>query len=414
MKSIDKALSASKNEFQILYERLILNIMKLRNNSGLTQNQLAKKTNISHTTIARIENFSMQPTLLMTMKILDNYGMTLEIKSKNDMAFEELYNRIEEINKASTSVPSELKEEEFNILLNELFESIRTSINYENEYSLSIDSILDNYLTLLEKHSINESVTSKVRRFNKYIKIILEEYCFGQHNLAYELFKEMIRSCINIECFIKDLNNETIMYRARKKKKKNYSKDELFHIPLDKRYKVSTERYSYPGLPCLYLGSSKEVCAEELSHDESELVFAKIIYNARQKNKVFDLTSIFFDVLTNHSCETCENFLVNYPLVIACSTYIDYENKDDVKFKEEYILPQLLLEFIINESILENEKVLGIKYFSVKKDYLNSFIKGNIQELTNICNYVFPCRSIKEKEGVCKELKSYFDIVKIS
>ena len=58
---------------------LILQLMKLRNKKGITQNQLAKQIGVSHTTIARIENFSMQPTLKTLTQILDVYGMTLEI-----------------------------------------------------------------------------------------------------------------------------------------------------------------------------------------------------------------------------------------------------------------------------------------------------------------------------------------------
>ena len=38
----------------------------------------------------------------------------------------------------------------------------------------------------------------------------------------------------------------------------------MFHIPFNKRGKVETQRYSAPGYPCLYLGSSVNACWEEL------------------------------------------------------------------------------------------------------------------------------------------------------
>jgi hypothetical protein len=40
--------------------------------------------------------------------------------------------------------------------------------------------------------------------------------------------------------------------------------DKIFHVPFNLRHKVSSQRYSVPGLPCLYLGGSIWICWEEL------------------------------------------------------------------------------------------------------------------------------------------------------
>ncbi|WP_293880615.1 MULTISPECIES: hypothetical protein [unclassified Sphingobacterium] len=42
------------------------------------------------------------------------------------------------------------------------------------------------------------------------------------------------------------------------------SKEDLFHIPFDKRSLVSTQRFSISGLPSLYLANSIYVAWEEM------------------------------------------------------------------------------------------------------------------------------------------------------
>ena len=39
----------------------------------------------------------------------------------------------------------------------------------------------------------------------------------------------------------------------------------MFHIKYSLRSKVKTQRFSFPGLPCLYLGASSYVCWLELN-----------------------------------------------------------------------------------------------------------------------------------------------------
>src|SRR5205823_638449 len=43
---------------------------------------------------------------------------------------------------------------------------------------------------------------------------------------------------------------------------------DLFHIPFNSRHLITNQRYSFPGLPCLYLGQSLYVCWEELGRPD--------------------------------------------------------------------------------------------------------------------------------------------------
>lgn len=413
MKTIDSML-ISKNLGGIgksSSEHLILQLMKLRNRKGITQNQLAKQIDVSHTTIARIENFSMQPTLKMLTQILDVYGMTLEIVPKKNYGISELENATEEISINKSKLSSKNLIEIISIFCKET----TLYVDSKEDYINFIDDILTKYLEIMTLFNVDDYILCRVNRFNKYINIILSEYCCGRHNLAYDILKEALLACIDIEVFMKDMSNNCVLYRGRKKKKKRYTKQEMFHIPFESRYIVSTQRYSFPGLPCLYLGSSSDVCVTELNENVSDLAIARLIYHEKQqKNKILDLTGLFFDYFSG-AYETCiEKFLINLPLVLVCSTYINYKKEDAVKFKKEYIIPQLLLEYIINESILKDNKVIGIKYFSVKEDFLNCFSKGDFYTMQKICNYVFPTIDAKNRNGYCTQLSNLFEVVEIT
>ena len=390
---------------------LILQLMKLRNKKGITQNQLAKQIGVSHTTIARIENFSMQPTLKTLTQILDVYGMTLEIVAAENKIAPLIKTDTKEIDITKSNVSSK----KFLEIISVVRKKINLHISIEDDYISFIDKLLTEYIEILTIYSVGDYVLNRIGRFNKYISIILNEYCCGRHNSAYEIFKEVLSECVDIEVFIKDMSNNSVLYRGRKKKKKRYNKQEMFHIPFESRYIVNTQRYSFPGLPCLYLGSSSEVCLTELNESTNNLAIARLIYHEKtEKHKILDLTSIFFDYFAG-VYETCfEKFLINLPLVLVCSTYIDYNREDKAKFKKEYIIPQLLLEYIINESILEENKIIGIKYFSVKEDFLGFFERGEFYNMQKKCNYVFPTIDAKNSKGYCSHLSNLFEVVEIT
>ena len=398
---------------KITSEFLVLQLMKLRNKKGITQNQLAKEINVSHTTIARIENFSMQPTLKMVAQILDVYGMTLKIvpqQQDNCLKIESHLenNKVNSTKKSSTTVQVMLK------IITDFCRKVSFAVSSEEDYNEYLNSALLLYIEMLKNNNVDSHVVTKVSRFNKYITIILNEYCSGQHNLAYSFFKEALSLFIDIDLFVKDISSDSVFYRGRKKRKVRLTKNDMFHIPFEKRYKVSTQRYSFPGLPCLYLGSTPEVCASELDKDMSKLAIARFVYhNQENEYKVFDLTSLFFDYFSGLYEDCADRFLANFPLIFICSTYISYSDENDAKFKKEYIIPQLLLEYIINESILKENKLIGIKYFSVKENFIEHFLKEDYYSLKKICNYVFPTRDTSDSKGFCRQLENIFEIVEV-
>lgn len=87
-------------------------------------------------------------------------------------------------------------------------------------------------------------------------------------------------------------------------------------------------------------------------------------------------------------------FLIMFPLSIACSIRVKDVNAN---FKPEYIIPQLLLQYIST-----NPHIDGITYLSTLIDY------RKINDVPSY-NYVFPVKNIA-KEGFCSTLIGKFHL----
>ena len=173
------------------------------------------------------------------------------------------------------------------------------------------------------------------------------------------------------------------LYRMRTEKYS--SPGELFHIPFDKRSKVSPERFSILGYPILYLGKSLYICWEELNRPDISNITVSL-FRPKQHLNLVDLT---FPVDISCPC-MAYSFFIFYPLIMA--SMVRVKNPDD-PFKPEYCIPQDFLTFIKHHG-----KFDGIMYMSSKvKD--NATISNsrfnNILLLTN---------NTDQKEGYCSDL----------
>lgn len=294
-----------------------------------------------------------------------------------------------------------------NIDINDDIFVLKRIKNTEEYFPDYVDSYLKSYICFLKKNNIKSEIISIIENFSKNIYICLVEYYCGQHNSAKYYFDKAI-SCMNFKDIYEPLE-DNIFYRARDNSKSRLSTDEMFHIPLEKRYLVSTQRYSYPGLPCLYLGSSYQVCCDELNKWNDDLNIAIIEKNSTSKAMILNLH--FFEKFDFNklSYSDFEKFIIFWPLVACCSFV--YENFENMKFRPDYIVPQLLLEYIIDKNADEaikctGEKVCGIKYHSVKKAF---FIDKETDLKVSYNNYVFPVRS-NQSSGYCTNLKKQFDV----
>lgn len=157
--------------------------------------------------------------------------------------------------------------------------------------------------------------------------------------------------------------------------------------------------YSVPGMPSLYLANSIYVSWEELGRPSDNLIQAARFKNTREL-KLLDLTSDgYYGRRTLFSDGSISEYnMIIWPLIASCSVKVPDRN---VAFKPEYIIPQLLLQWI-NKHDLD-----GIKYSST---HINQSKNNHIGRLYNI---VIPVRTFMQKEGYCKELLEIFEVSRV-
>lgn len=145
---------------------------------------------------------------------------------------------------------------------------------------------------------------------------------------------------------------------------------ELFHIPHYKNYLVGTERYSMPGHPCLYLASQAELGWYECGKPV-KFAIAKFDIPQEEDNylkfidfseKLMPLKHSFFSWFHNEKDDIEAvrkyflKYLYTYPLRAACSVVVEHPGS---KFIEEYVMPQLLLQWVVMDEDFD-----GIRYES--------------------------------------------------
>src|SRR5262249_44356941 len=105
----------------------------------------------------------------------------------------------------------------------------------------------------------------------------IHEYMRGLPHRAYARLDQGIRNIMpEFSRFLQPVDHafQKELYRMRVEHEPGvtFSKPDLFHIPFDKRHKVTRQRYSIPGLPCLYLGGTLYICWEELRRPKFESI----------------------------------------------------------------------------------------------------------------------------------------------
>lgn len=175
-------------------------------------------------------------------------------------------------------------------------------------------------------------------------------------------------------------------YRIRKIEQEAFSveRKELFHISHNENYLVGTERYSMPGHPCLYLSSQAELAWYECSKPE-KFAIAKFSIPQEEENclKFIDFSEKLMPLKYSFSCwfhneddkdavrKYLLKYIYTYPLRAACSVVVEHPG---AKFVEEYIISQLLLQWVRNDEDFD-----GIRYESCfDSDDVKSFGGHNI------------------------------------
>ena len=252
----------------------------------------------------------------------------------------------------------------------------------------------------------DDNVAEVTRTCNKLNDIVTSVYQ-GLHSRAYTQLTNLLkggnkRPALGSSIMMYKLGaKEKPLYRMRKmENRRDVSYKDLFHIPLNKRGVVNTNRYSAPGYPCLYLGTSIYACWEELGRPPMSQSMV-----ARLRNDV-DLYLLDLRVPTQQQFgDHVIDYIRAFPLIIACSVKV----KDpDATFKPEYVIPQLLMEYVIDINVnnkMENP-ISGIYYTSV---FRNDDFGFGIEKLENIA---IPVQKPLSSKKYCQKLCDMFMLSK--
>lgn len=276
---------------------------------------------------------------------------------------------------------------------------------------VSFYDALYGFRTLLLEHKIvlEESsgitIEDAIKSVEDVLDIIIEihdRFYEGKIGEAFNLAKEFV-----IKDFFVGLPIDSPLFRARDNESGFlFSKEEMFHIPFDKRFLIGNQRYSVSGMPCLYLGGSPYVCWEELDRpDLNKCNFS--IFKNNEIVYVYDLCiPLVFKSLDD---------IRRTAIILACSIPANPDSKH--KFKEPYILPQCIFQAIIDKHYNAGEwfaedTIYGIRYYSTHyltgKTDIYSIDSNNENEMHRMVNYVFPSLSNSPK-GLSKPLQRAFD-----
>lgn len=75
----EKEYTEKEKKIMDMEYNIISNFIKIRKDSNISQEELAKKTNVIRTTIARVENHMNSPQLKTVLELLEPLGYTLEV-----------------------------------------------------------------------------------------------------------------------------------------------------------------------------------------------------------------------------------------------------------------------------------------------------------------------------------------------
>lgn len=298
-----------------------------------------------------------------------------------------------------------------------------------DEYIEAIERLPDDscYINVSEFGEENVNINDIKRNIPKIqiicdsLNDVIKQYYNGKPYNAYKVFENImkdIRPWLNIMKKSGDITNifgkDTLkLYRARVETKENISREDIFHIPLELRMKSSSYRYSIPGYPCIYLSTSAYACWEELGRPDLDTLIVSQFSLNRTSNQLsihvvdFGMSPQYLSYLLKDERLYGEHYIINYfvfwPLLALCSIIVAHRENP---LKPEYIIPQLMLQWIRNEFEQSNE-LYGIRYFSCCN---NQYRPESFMHY----NYVFPIEegTAMQKNGFSPNLSEAFLLTK--
>lgn len=202
-------------------------------------------------------------------------------------------------------------------------------------------------------------------------------------------------------------SGELLGFRIRSTESSSlYKKNEMFHIPFEKRHLVSNQRFSLTGYPCLYIGSSIYGSWEEVNRPNIDTCNIVSIKNS-QLIRMLDLRLPYFE----------EEKVVEYDASVLYRSIVAWlcsfrAKEKDASFIVEYVIPQMLTAALV-KSIPEHAQcaIMDCLYPS-GIIYTSSLYNTDVDlfhDADLFTNYVVPVQN-NSQSGLCSYLCSHFSI----
>ena len=234
---------------------------------------------------------------------------------------------------------------------------------------------LDEYVTVARKLDQTEIPTDKrvsidhIDSICNKIWLALKSYLRGDLSSAYRSMDDLFR-----QTALSDLvtsmsqigrpvsGGRAVSFRLRESQSPLLNSGELFHVPIQRRHLIESNRFSVPGLPTLYLGGSLLTCWHELGCPSFESTYAAAIWMERdQECRVFSLSATPQAINSylpyaeeyqqeEQASELAGDLLFQWPLLMCCLIPVKHPNSP---FKPEYLLPQGLMSFVTHNKDID-------------------------------------------------------------
>lgn len=239
-----------------------------------------------------------------------------------------------------------------------------TPIIIQNDcgYLPKLKKMLNMFSVDLNNSGLNNAIATEIDNYSNRVIEVIEQYyrgnVFSAQTKVFELLSSfhsppavtLVNDClaftpfkdsekVGVQFFRARLSNNVITFPAK----------EMLHIPFNKRGIVNTERFSIPGLPCLYLANTSYGCWIEMG-SPADYKFNVSPFELDNTQKILNLTIAFFELKTilfeaEDFGVTLDNKYITDLLklfVLTLSTSFKVKSTGRT-FKSEYILSQLIM-----------------------------------------------------------------------
>lgn len=283
-------------------------------------------------------------------------------------------------------------------------------------FRTTVSKQLKDYVRLIKKLNVDEQpnywreTLSRVNQLCDGINRAIKFEYMGVRHSAYAAIKNQLDGYVSKQAQITRLAYDDniltipagmVAYRMRKvamEEQLKLKRKDMFHIPLDKKGLVQTQRYSVPGYPCLYLSHSLYGCWEEMGRpDFGTVMVSKFV--SKKAFRVLDLRIPSKEAWQ----ENMTKCILFFPLIIV--SMVQVKNNKDF-YKPEYLIPQLLTEWIIshNRDNQSDQEIIGILYSSAQKNTDFDYPHESYD------NYAIPVLKPFKSKKYCDRLSEMFEL----